>query len=253
MWERTQAQFAAALLDARQAAPASLASERGAAADRFEVYRNSVVGGLVRALAARFPAVVRLVGEEFFAAMAREFLLLRPPKSAVLLEYGEDFADFVAGFAPVSELPYLADVARLEDARVRAYHAADREPLSPQALASVAHDRLAELTFEIHPSAYVLRSDHPMVTIWAMNAGEAEAAPLEHWDAEDALVTRPHMRVETHRLAPGGAAFLQRLAVGAEFGDAVRVATAEKPTFDLSEALVEALTAGFFTAIRGDT
>jgi hypothetical protein len=66
-------------------------------------------------------------------------------------------------------------------------------------------------------------------------------------------VTRPRMRVETHRLAPGGATFLQRLAAGAEFGDAVRAATAEEPTFDLSMALVEALTAGFFTAIRGDT
>ncbi|OAI30664.1 DUF2063 domain-containing protein [Methylosinus sp. R-45379] len=253
MWERTQAQFAAALREARLAAPASLVSERGAAADRFEVYRNSVIGGLIRALATRFPAVERLVGEEFFAAMAREFVLLRPPTSAVLLEYGEDFADFVAGFAPASELPYLADVARLEDARVRAYHAADIEPLSPLSLASVAPDRLAELTFEIHPSAFVLRSDHPMVTIWAMNAGEAEAAPLGHWDGEDALVTRPRMRVETHRLAPGGAAFLQRLAAGAQFGDAVRAAIAEEPTFDLSMALVEALTAGFFTAFGGDT
>ncbi|WP_246659663.1 MULTISPECIES: DNA-binding domain-containing protein [Methylosinus] len=253
MWDRAQAQFAAALLDTSLAAPSSLICEKGAIGDRFDVYRNSVIGGLVRALATRFPAVERLVGEAFFAAMAREFVLRRPPTSAALLEYGEDFPDFVASFPPAKELPYLSDVARLEDARVRAYHAADVEPLSPQSLALVSPDRLAELTFDIHPSAFVLRSDHPMVTIWSMNAGEAEAGTLDHWAAEDALVTRPCLRVETRRLAPGGAIFLRRLAAGAEFGEAVSAATAEQPAFDLAAVLVEALASGFFTAFRGDT
>lgn len=252
MWESVQAQFAAALREPGLARPASLISESGEVAARFDVYRNSVVGGLVRALAARFPAVERLVGEEFFAAMAREFVFRHPPTSPVLLEYGVTFPDFVAAFEPAAELPYLADVARLENARVRAYHAADVEPLPPPKLACASPDRLAELAFEIHPSASVLRSDHPIVAIWSMNVGEAEVGTIERWIAEEVLVTRPRMRVETRRLAPGGAAFLQNLAAGARLGEAARAAAAEQPEFDLPAVLAEALGGGFFSAFRGE-
>src|SRR5262245_37344384 len=73
---------------------------------RFEIYRNNVVAGLTRALAIRFPATEKIVGEEFFAAMARAFVLRHPPTSPVLLNYGDDFSAFVEGFAPAKTVPY---------------------------------------------------------------------------------------------------------------------------------------------------
>ena len=84
-----------------------------------------------------------------------------------------------------------------------------------------------------------------------MNVGEVKVGAIERWVAEDVLVTRPRMRVETRRLAPGGAAFLQNLAAGARLGEAVRAA-AEEPEFDLSAILAETLAGGFFSAFRGD-
>ena len=57
------------------------------------------------------------------------FVREQPPRSPLLAIYGDEFADFIAAFEPARELPYLADVARLEAARTRAYHAADATPL----------------------------------------------------------------------------------------------------------------------------
>ncbi len=65
-------------------------------------------------LAIRYPVSVRIVGDEFFRAMARLFVEERPPSSAVLLRYGGSFADFAAGFPPAASVPYLADVMLLE-------------------------------------------------------------------------------------------------------------------------------------------
>ena len=71
----TQDAFAAALLDPALPVPAGVTSARGKAdAKRFAVYRNNVAVGLTRALASRFPVVERLVGEEFFAGMARAYI-----------------------------------------------------------------------------------------------------------------------------------------------------------------------------------
>lgn len=244
MWATVQGRFATALTDQRTAPPYGVRSER------FDVHRNNVASGLARALALRFPATERIVGEEFFAAMAREFVSRHPPASPVLLEYGGGFAEFVENFEPASELFYLPDVVRLEDARVRAYHAADARPLSPRDLADVPRERLADLTFDIHPSVSVVRSKHPIVTIWSMNVGETELAPLDDWVGEDALAARPESRVDIRRLPPGGAIFVERLLGGAELGLAAQTAARETRDFDLAVVLAEILAAGVLAAIR---
>lgn len=246
----TQTRFAEALSDTRLPVPTGLAAWNGPRPQRrFEVYRNNVISGLTGALASRFPSAERVVGEEFFAAMARRFIELHPPHSPLLLSYGDEFPDFVEGFEPASALAYLPDLMRLEAARGRAYHAADAAPLATDALASVDPDRLAELTFVTHPAATVLRSAHPVVTIWAMNTGQMEIGPITGLAGEDTLVVRPHMTVEVHPLPPGGAIFLQELHAGVQLADAVEAAAAASE-FDLAANLAGALRAGAFTAIR---
>src|SRR5690606_7493008 len=123
----------------------------------------------------------------------------------------DGFADFIAGFGPVAELEYLADVARLEAARTRAYHAADAAPADAKPLESIAESALENLRIEPHPAAEIVRSNYPVVTIWAMNAGERELEAIDDWGGEDALVTRPQFEVFVHALLPGGAVFLSSL------------------------------------------
>lgn len=211
MWETAQARFGAALIDQTHPLPVGVRSWTGAPpTERFNVYRNNFASGLAKALAVRFPATERIVGEEFFAVMAREFALRRPPESPALLDYGEGFAEFVEDFEAAKGPSYLPDVIRLEDARVRAYHAADAAPLAPDDLARLPAERLADLRFDIHPSTAIVRSRHLIVTIWAMNANEAEFAPIDDWTGEDALVVRSELRVHVRRLPPVARHFWRR-------------------------------------------
>ncbi|GES43129.1 DUF2063 domain-containing protein [Rhizobium dioscoreae] len=247
----TQSEFAAALVDPALAVPNGLTAWNGQQpARRFSVYRNNVAIGLIGALASRFPAAERIVGEEFFAAMAHEFIRLHPPRSPLLLAYGDDFPDFAESFEPAQEIPYLPDVMRLEALRGRAYHAADAVPLDAALVATIEPAGLAELAFVPHPSASVTRSAYPAITIWAMNTGEIELEDISDWTGEDALVIRPQMIVEVHRLPPGGAIFLEELFSGAALGRAYETALAEAANFDLSANLAGAFTAGAFMAIR---
>ena len=92
-----QKEFAGALLDPAAAVPMGIIGPDGLPTSRrFAVYRNNVVISLIEALQANFPAIRRLVGEEFFHGMAREFIIREPPSSPILLEYGAGFPDFVA-------------------------------------------------------------------------------------------------------------------------------------------------------------
>lgn len=247
-----QSRFATALEDGSQDVPQGLAAWNGPRPGRrFGVYRNNVFAGLIDALASRFPATEKIAGEAFFAGMAHAFIRLHPPTSPLLLYYGDNLADFAERFEPARQLDYLADVIRLEAARGRAYHAADAPPLEGAMLAALAPQTLPDLTLMPHPAMAVIRSSHPVVSIWGMNAGELPFGPID-WQGEDALVTRPHMIVEVHRLPAGGAAFLTVLADGRTLGQAAEAAIADAPDFDLAANLAGLLLSGAFTAIRQD-
>jgi len=237
--------FAEALLDADRPIPFGINAHNAAvSARRFAVYRNNVVAGLVKALKSRFAVVEKIVGEEFFAAMARVFVKEQPPRSPLLATYGDDFPAFIAGFEPARGLAYFADVARLEAARTRSYHAADATPLDAQHFATLDADAVGDIRIDMHPSTEVVRSAYPILTIWAMNSGEQELAPIENWRGEDALISRPYLEVEVRALPPGGAAFLLALAAGRRLCEAAEAALADDPDFDLTGNLAELIGSG---------
>src|SRR5262245_42074197 len=66
--------------------------------DRLEIYRNTIFSGLTRALRLAFPAVERLVGDEFFAGASDAFIREHLPRAAHLDLYGGEFPDFLSRF-----------------------------------------------------------------------------------------------------------------------------------------------------------
>ncbi len=177
MFATLQRDFAQALLDPDLAVPEDIAAcHADAPLRRFNIYRNNVTVGLLDALAARFPVTQQIVGDDFFKSMARLFIAAHPPSSPLMMFYGDGFPDFIASFEAARDLPYLADIARLEAARTRAYHAGDAVLLEPSALQSVSAEDLAHLHVKLHPSVEIVASAFPIVTIFAMHTGDR---PLE--------------------------------------------------------------------------
>jgi hypothetical protein len=242
------AAFAPALLDPDRATPAAVTGPNGKAArKRYNVYRNNVTVSLINALAAVFPATMRITGADFFRAMARFHVRATPPTSPLLFEYGRDFPDFIEQYEHAQSMPWLADVARIERAWLDAYHAADAEPLRPQALASIPAERLADAVLTPHPATRIVRSPFPAVTIFVANRGDA-TGQIEANGPEDALLTRPASEVVVRRLPPGGAVFLLRLIAGEPLGAAAAAALADSPEFDLPANIAGMIEAGVFTA-----
>src|ERR1700746_3019387 len=58
---------------------------------RLNIYRNTFIANLARALRLVYPAIHRLVGAPFFGSAAPLFIEAQPPQSAWLDEYGAGF------------------------------------------------------------------------------------------------------------------------------------------------------------------
>jgi hypothetical protein len=248
-----QAAFAAALVDPALPCPPGLLAWNGSdPARRFAVYRNNVVVSLIDALADGFPVTGELVGNEFFRAMARLFVLARPPASAMMVDYGSDFPDFIAGFAPAASLPYLADLARLERCRVVAYHAADSAPLDIARIAAALADpaALPGLRLTLHPSLHALSSSYAVVSLWAAHQGVGELSDVVTDRPESALILRCGLAVEITRIPAAAAAFVACLQAGQRLELAMAAATALDAGFDPTLILATLIDKGAVIALN---
>ncbi|MCP4383255.1 MAG: DUF2063 domain-containing protein [Hyphomicrobiales bacterium] len=246
-----QAEFAAALRDPAAAVPPEVVGpDGGPAPKRFEVYRNNVLSALGNAIAGAFPAVEKLVGETFFRAMARLYVVDNPPTSAVMLDYGNSFPEFIARFESAASLPYLPDVARLEVAWRESYHAAEAVPLPADALSAVPQIDLPDLIFGLHPSLRLIASRYPIVTIWRMNVSDEPIRPVDFSVGEDALIVRPDAEVEVRVVPPGGVAFVTALMAGETLAVAAAAGQAADAAFDLAGNIAGVVGSGALVELR---
>lgn len=246
-----QHRFGQAVLQAPLSVPDGIRRDLGPTRERrFGIYRNNVKASLAAALAARFPVVERLVGEEFFTAMALVFIERHPPRSPVLAEYGANFANFLEGFDPTADLPYLPDIARLEWARLVAFHSADASPADIGLLTELPPEMLGSAQLGLHPAMAVIASPWPIVSIWTTNThDETPQPPAADWTGETALVTRPHLEVFVHRLPQGADRLVAELAHEQALGAATEAASRAHADFDLATTLSMLFGAGAITTL----
>jgi len=239
-------QFARALHGAGVDDPriAALAAQPG-----FAVYRNTVFKGCVDALRANFPTVERLVGVDWFRSAALIHAQATLPEDARLLLYGATFPAFLAGFEPARELPWLADVARLDRYWTEAHVAADEPVLMAAEVAQCAPEAFTRMVLRPHASArWAWFDTHPVYTIWRTNR-EAVAMPEKmEWHGEGALLLRTGGRVTWRALGEGGCALLSACAEGCDVGEASGLALEAEPTVDLGGVFAGLFADGAFSA-----
>lgn len=244
-----QRSFTAGLLGLPVEFPFSLRASTAARAESgLAVYRNNVIAGLIKVVSARFPVVRRLVGEEFFAASVRQFIATEPPRSPLLIEYGNRFPQFLRTLGRDACIDYVADIAELEVARGKAYHAADVDPLLPNAFTALPAERIADLRLSFHPSVVLIQSRFPIVSVWQASQ-EVNDTALRYWRAEAALIARPLLDVEVWRLPAGGFQFLTALSRGSTMAQSAEAAMNDAPGFDLAVSLSLLLDAKIAIAI----
>ena len=210
----------------------------------LQVYRNNVFTSLSEALAAVYPVVKRLVGEPFFNQLARRFIRHHPSRSGNLHDFGAGLPAFIATLAETRAVPYLPDVAALEWAYDRVFHAADAEPLDVRRLAE--RGPLEALTFRLHPAVRLLASRYPVLAIWQANQQDQVATVDLAAGGEWLLVQRRSLERRIERLTPGEFALLRALTEGATLAEACASAGAAETDIDLAAAMGRFVTQSIF-------
>jgi len=247
-----QAAFAAHVVEGDRADLAAIVvSDSISAEARLGVYRHHVNYSLGTALAATFPTVQSLAGEDFFRTMARAFVSAALPIQPVLAEYGADFPAFVAAYEPARALQYLADIARLDWGLNVAFHSPMGRRLTVTDLAEIAVEQLPSLKVALPEGAALIGSRYPINRIWNAAQPGASAEPVDLASGgTDLLVLRRPDDAAFVTLEEGEAAFVAGLLEGASLETAAGKALGADPSFDLSWGFARLLSLEAFAALQ---
>ncbi len=222
------------------------------ASTRLDIYRNNVLSNYRNALRDTYPVIVGLVGDEFFNAAARIFARNTPSRSGDLHDYGEEFGGFLSGFAPAQDLPYLEDVARLEWAVHRVFHAADTEAFDLAQWSRLHEDQFSALRFTLNPAARLVDSAYPIARIWQVSQPDYvgdDTVSLEE-GAQRVLVIRRDYAIELKQLSTGEYAMLRALADGCSLGAGLDAALALDAHFDVQKFMIDIVTTSTVIAVH---
>jgi hypothetical protein len=239
-----QAQMVQAMFDRGNQAEA-LALFKGGAAQRQEgiaLYRGNLTATWDKTLSAAYPVLRALVGDEFFAALARAYGQQNPSTDGDLHRYGAAFADFLAGFAPVASYRYFPDVAHYEWALHRAHFAPASLAIDRANLATCTPQQLEDMRLRLHPACTLLSSNWAVGPIWRAHQadpnGDAPPGLPQNIDIADCAVTvRPRWRVDLLTLSASSSAALHCIEQGACLGEAVDRALAIDAHFSFATEL----------------
>jgi hypothetical protein len=238
--------FAQALCDPSRPPPPSLRVPAGMDLnERFAIYRNNVHVSLIEALADRFAVVQAMVGEEFFRAMAREYVRAHKPQSPVLAHYGDSFPDFIDTHAAAASLPFLGDMARVERDWSRAWAAADAPAMNRSSLSRFSAAELATARIRAHPAAHLVQSAWPVAQLWQAHQCATPDLSTIQWQPQDVLITRPDAEVRLQCIDAGAAVAASALLAG----QSVAAAAEQAADTDLGAALALFIDSGMIAEV----
>jgi Putative DNA-binding domain len=207
-----------------------------------------------RSLLAVYPVITQLIGNESFSALARDLWHSQPPRCGDLAQWGEALPAFLADNEQLTEVPYLADVARVE----WALHCAAGAPDAGSDLHSFARLSTEDphaLTLTLATGSVLITSAWPVVSIVTAHTGGQPSLTevgqrLRDRLCETALVWRQGLRPCVAACPASTLGMLQALLRGAPLTEALDQAAAD---FDFSNWLAHAVHIGLVTGVADAT
>ncbi len=222
----------------------------------LNVYRNGHFKTCTDALAASYPVVSALVGEDYFRVLARAYLEAYPPTTETLVGYGSHFAEFLLSRSGEHGLAYLSDAAAIDAAWLVSYFAEDVVALTPADVESMSSDGIdvSAVRVTLTPSTHLVSLNHRIVETWALIREKGALTSRVTLRGEDniAMLWRLDGQIHIKALDHGESVLLSTLAGVATLEAAATRAFDVDESFDLA-ATFAALLQNHVLQLENDT
>lgn len=207
---------------------------------RLNVYRNTILQNLRRALELTFPAIWTLVGKECADNLALTFIQKKTnlPTSHCLDDWGKQFPKFLRNTKPIAHLVYLQAIAQLDWLKHLSYCAADYRPLDPIILQNTLDNHLEKLRLRFNPSVFLYSSFYCLKDIFDLidNPNKNKKIQLQLVSSY-AVIARQNHHVRTHWVSKEIFEFFNQIKKRCTLMQSYEYMLNINPDFDLTAVL----------------
>lgn len=224
---------------------------------RIAAYVGGYPARLVEALEESFPAVATILGRDAFRALADRYRPAVPAGVYSLGDVASGLPDFIRDDELRQRLPFLGDLAALEWAWIRAFHAFEIDAFDPASAVGWGIEDWERVRLTFQPAVAVVQSSWPIRDLWALR----DTAREQRLEVDLALEGRPQS-VLVHRegfsvccdlVSPARAGLLAALLGGATLGEAIEwLAETSTEPLDVTTWFAEWTTRGLVVDCRVD-
>jgi hypothetical protein len=202
-----------------EAADLLVAPPAGDVVARLRAYTGGYPARIAEAVEEAFPALTHVIGHARLHELLGRYLPHVVAGIYNLNDVGGSLPAFVAGDAIAREFPFAPDLAELERAVQRAFHAREKPPFDPAAMAGWTMDEWSSAVLAFQPSVAVVTSKWPIRDIWAARETPVEEIDIELEGRPDrVLVHRAEFQVVCESISDDEAAALRVLLAGTTLG-----------------------------------
>lgn len=188
-------------------------------ADRLDIYAHAYLARLVETLAADYPVLARLLGDEPFRDLVADYLVAYPSRYATVGEVGRHLPEFLSSHALASRSPSAPDLARLEWAVTESFLADDVAEFDPASVRDLGEEDWERARFVLDPSMKLVAVAYPVDALWS-SAQAGESLSVETVPAPGhLLIRRRDFTVFVERIEPLAHALLDLMRAGLSLGE----------------------------------
>ncbi|MFZ2059498.1 MAG: DNA-binding domain-containing protein [Candidatus Binatus sp.] len=133
-----------------------LGDDRLSAEARVDIYANMYFYRIRDALKEDFAATLAVLGDDNFHNLVTGYLLEYPPTEPSISDCGRYLADYLSDHPLREDVPFVADLAKLERAVVEVFAGPDDAALDPDSLRATPPEDWPAMKLTIHPAAQIL-------------------------------------------------------------------------------------------------
>lgn len=197
----------------------------------LQIYKDNIIVILAQSLKSYYPLIYKLIGDNAFNHLAREYIKHYPSRSSNLHDYGEYLSDFIQSLPYLDNYPYLPEVAKFEWACHTIYFAADAEQFH------LDHNNYLEMYGTLHPASRLISFNYPILDIIDLCQGQTEDNIDIHKGGVNLLIIRRDLDIKLAPLSQADHVFLTNIQANNTFEHAKAEAQVIDSNYDLNKKL----------------
>lgn len=134
----------------------------------LEIYRNNILSNLTSALRITYSLIYKKIGEKKFEKIAHDFIMSNPSSSGNLDDYHPNFSQFLKS-SELKNNDFLSELANFEWLLHLSSLAANGIGINVENLQKLPETKLFEIKFKLHPSCFVIKVNHDLISIYKGN------------------------------------------------------------------------------------